>query len=411
LTGRKKIKKMATSDLRRRRGSTAAIQGPGFGPERIGPAEFRFDLNRVGTLGRRRYNGKDARMRSNLGDWPPPRFFAENKWNEAAVLSDDFNRNIDYLRVSITDRCNLRCVYCMPEGVVDKLDHQSILTYEELERIIDVAVGIGIGKIRLTGGEPLVRKGVTEFVARLIRKHPKLNLRMTTNGVLLADMAAGLVEAGLSRVNISLDSMDEDVFARITGRPFLKKVLKGIDAALSAGFRRVKINCVPVRGINEDEIKDFAALTLDRPLDVRFIEYMPLGKEEAWSPDKVISTDEAAEKVAELGELTPEPVESSEGPAVVYRLKDAVGRIGFISPLTRHFCRTCNRIRLTADGHLRPCLLSNGDVDIKTALRRGGDDEELAAIVRRAVREKPGGHFINEDFHSTSERSMHMIGG
>ncbi|MEW6262479.1 MAG: GTP 3',8-cyclase MoaA [Thermodesulfobacteriota bacterium] len=327
------------------------------------------------------------------------------------MLRDRHNRSINYLRISITDRCNLRCRYCMPEQGVVKLDHKEILTYEEILKIVRAASSQGITKVRLTGGEPLVRKGLVDFIAELSRLPEKLDLRLTTNGVLLADLAEDLVRAGLQRINVSLDTLDRRTFEVITGRDELNRVWRGIEAALSLGFDRIKINCVPIRGFNDQEIESFVNLTRELPLDVRFIEFMPLGRREWWSPDKLVTSDEIMTRVNKLGALISEIREENEGPAVVYRLAGARGRIGFISPISHLFCDTCNRLRLTADGKLRLCLLSELEVDLRTRLRRGVNQEELEVMIREAVKLKPSSHPLTHETGLIPGRTMNLIGG
>lgn len=308
-------------------------------------------------------------------------------------LVDPYGRVIDYMRVSITDLCNLRCVYCIPPEGVKQIPHDEILRYEEILRIIVVAKDLGVSKIRVTGGEPLVRRGALEFVSRLTAMPNIDDVGLTTNGVLLSALAADLRAAGLTRINVSLDSLRRDMYERITGSDQLSRVLAGIDAALDAGLQPVKINVVLLEGINEEDVPAFARLSLDRPLDVRFIERMPFGVD--WLPN---SPDPfSAAKVFriirdEIGELEPIPRETRDGPATMYRLPDAQGRIGIIDAVTGHFCGTCNRLRLTARGNLRPCLLGHMEIDIKSALREEASEEELARIIQSAVNRKPLGN-------------------
>lgn len=328
------------------------------------------------------------------------------------LLIDSFDRRITYLRLSVTDRCNLRCRYCMPEDGVDKLNHRDILTYEEFLRIVRAAASEGMTKVRLTGGEPLVRKGILDFIKQLYEIDGLADLRLTTNGVLLADMAEDLLDAGVKRVNISLDSLKRDVFEKITGRDYLHNVLAGIEKAIDIGFDKIKINCVPIRGWNDDEISDFARLSITKPLEIRFIEFMPLGDGGFWSPDKVVSFADIKEMLTtNLGPMKSLPRKETEGPARVYKLPDSKGEIGFISPVTDHFCETCNRLRLTADGKLRLCLLSKKEIDIKQKLRSGADLDELKELLKTAVNMKPGRHILQEDIHTAEGRTMNRIGG
>ena len=299
----------------------------------------------------------------------------------------------------------------MPEDGVNKLRHHDILSYEEFIRVVVAAASQGMTKVRLTGGEPLVRKGVVPFIRRLSEIPDVADLRLTTNGVLLADMADSLLDAGIRRINVSLDSLNPDNFNRITGRDEFDRVWRGIERAIQVGFDRVKINVVVIRGVNDHEVLDLARLSLEWPLEVRFIEFMPLGRADFWSPEQLISVEEIKKAISILGPLHPEQTASTEGPANVYGLPNAVGRIGFISPVTDHFCATCNRLRLTADGKLRLCLLSNRELDLKTPLRKGADQAELVRILKQAVRDKPRAHMLSQGHLAGPGRSMNLIGG
>ena len=310
-------------------------------------------------------------------------------------LIDLHGRVINYLRVSITDLCNLRCVYCMPPEGVRLLSHGDILSYEEILTIIHVAHRLGVKKIRITGGEPLVRRGVLDFISRLARSEGIEDIGLTTNGVLLAAMAADLKDAGLNRINVSLDSLRRDAFHSITGKDRLNQVLAGIEAALEKRFDMVKINVVLLQGMNEEDIPAFARLTLNKPLDVRFIERMPFGATECPQAPEPFSALKVKEIIRrEVGELSPIQRNRLDGPATMFTLEGAVGRIGVIDPVTGHFCGTCNRIRLTARGTLRPCLLGPEEIDIRSAIREGASDEGLAEVLRRAVLAKPMGRSI-----------------
>jgi cyclic pyranopterin phosphate synthase len=324
---------------------------------------------------------------------------------------DNFNRPISYLRISITDRCNLRCVYCMPpEGVSWRLHHE-ILRYEEIKLIVRAAASLGISKVRLTGGEPLVRLGFVEFVRMLARIPGIDDLAMTTNGTLLAQYAAELAQAGLKRVNVSLDTLQHERFRQITRRGDLATVFEGIYAAREAGLVPLKLNTVVVRGLNDDEVVDFARLTLEGDWHVRFIEWMPLGTNTAWASDGYVSVGEVRRRIEDaLGKLVPAKVRVGNGPARYYRLSGAVGTIGFISPISEHFCYQCNRLRLTADGRLRPCLLSDYEIDLRTPLRQGADLAEIRELLIRSIRAKPDRHHLDESV-SPRERAMSEIGG
>jgi cyclic pyranopterin phosphate synthase len=324
---------------------------------------------------------------------------------------DNFNRPISYLRISVTDRCNLRCVYCMPPEGVPCRSHEEILRYEEIELIVRAAASIGISKVRLTGGEPLVRLGFVELVRMLARIPGIDDLAMTTNGTLLARYTAELAQAGLKRVNVSLDTLQPERFRQITRRGDLAAVFEGIAAAKEAGLVPVKINTVVVRGLNDDEAVDFARLTLEEDWHVRFIELMPLGTNIAWAGDGYVSMGEVRHRIKDaLGELVPAKERFGNGPARYYRLPGAVGTIGFISPVSEHFCYQCNRLRLTADGRLRPCLLSDYEMDLRTPLRQGAGLTEVRELLIRSIGAKPERHHLDESI-SPRERAMSEIGG
>jgi GTP 3',8-cyclase len=324
---------------------------------------------------------------------------------------DDFGRAINYLRVSVTDRCNLRCVYCMPEEGVDQRSHANILRYEEMERIIRAAAELGICKVRLTGGEPLARLGIADFV-RLVSAIPGIDdLSMTTNGTLLARHAQALADAGLQRVNISLDSLRPERFARITRRGHIEDVFAGVTAAQAAGLDPIKFNVVVIRGMNDDEVVDFARKTLTDGWHVRFIELMPIGANLAWASDGVVAVGEMQDHIEQaLGPLLPVHGPRGNGPARYHHLLGAEGTIGFIGAKSDHFCAGCNRLRLTADGKLRPCLLSDYEIDLGGPLRAGASFVELKEILSRAIRSKPEGHHLDE-LLSPHDRTMAQIGG
>ena len=328
-----------------------------------------------------------------------------------ADLIDGFNRKIDYLRISIIDRCNLRCRYCMPEDGIKLIPHDEILTFEEIIRVVQVFAASGISKVRLTGGEPLVRRGVVDLIHRLGQIHGIDDLSLTTNGVLLESFAERLFMAGLKRINISLDSLRPERFHRITRRDAFHQVWAGIEKSLQVGLHPVKLNVVAIRGSNEDEIIDFARLTLERPLHVRFIEYMPSGEGQVWKPEDVLTIDQIREKIENLMPLSEEDSENGNGPAITHRWKGARGRIGFISPVSRHFCERCNRLRLTSDGKLRPCLFSDDEIDLRGYLRNGCHDGKLAEFLELALRAKPRGHAINTHYFRKCQRNMSSIGG
>jgi cyclic pyranopterin phosphate synthase len=343
---------------------------------------------------------------------------------------DDFGRTIDYLRIAITDRCNYRCVYCMPATGVAFKPHESIMTYEEIERFVRIAAEYGIKHIRLTGGEPLVRKGVCDL-ARGISEIPGIeDISITTNGSLLTRYADELVRSGVSRVNISLDTLDPAVFHAVSRVGNLEDALAGIDAALAAGFKTVKINTVAVRSLNQDFL-GLARMSVDRPLHVRFIEYMPIGDDDielegddsadyqsiagvaGWSQKDTIPTEELRALISSRGEeVGLGPLVSARGhrpdghgPADYWHFEGALGTVGFISAMSNHFCASCNRLRLTADGNLRPCLFSDVEVKVREYLR-AGDDDAVRDAFERALRLKPEAH-VTEG----TERYMSQIGG
>ena len=327
-------------------------------------------------------------------------------------LVDSHSRRIDYLRISVTDRCNLSCVYCKPRAEMKVLSHADILTYEEILRLVSLAVPLGISRIRVTGGEPLARRGIVKFLASLKRLGGVEDVSLTTNGVLLPDMLSDLAAAGLARLNISLDSLDARKFQRITGSDCWRAVWQGISRAEKIGFFPLKLNMVPVRGLNDDEVAEFARLTLDRRLHVRFIEFMPIGANDRWRRDACVPSEEVRSVIErELGPLVPFSSETSAGPATNYHLPGARGVIGFISPITRHFCASCRRLRLTADGKIRPCLLSDTEIDIKSPLRNGCDNAELERLLRLSLEIKPERHHINDPAGGCFQRTMSRIGG
>ncbi len=328
------------------------------------------------------------------------------------MLVDSHGRTITYLRISVTDRCNLRCVYCMPSEGVSWQVHENILRYEEIAQVVRLAAANGMREIRLTGGEPLIRKDLAELVA-LIAAVPGIeDIALTTNGILLLDQAEDLAAAGLKRVNISLDTLQPDKFARITRGGKLERIWQGLEKAEALGLSPIKLNAVVMRGVNEDELPALARLSLERSWQVRFIEIMPVKNQTAWgegfpSPeDTYLPIQEMLQILAPLGL---QPVENGigSGPAREYHIPGAQGRIGFISPLGEQFCERCNRLRLTADGHLRPCLLHDVEVPIRDALRRG---EDLLPYFSQALELKPLAHELNADI-SPASRCMMQIGG
>ncbi|MDD5222548.1 MAG: GTP 3',8-cyclase MoaA [bacterium] len=325
-------------------------------------------------------------------------------------LIDSYQRRIDYLRISITDRCNLNCFYCRPLGGLPFIPHEMILRYEEILRVVKVAVELGVRKARVTGGEPLMRRGVVDFISRLSCAGLE-DLGLTTNGILLKDFARPLREAGLSRVNISLDSLDPRNYQRITGSDRLKEVLAGIESAEEAGFNKIKINTVLLRENNETEILNFAELAFSRGLEVRFIEYMPYLNGKEWQKDLFLKAEEVKKVINSRFSLGPVEPQEKPGVAEMYRMKGGRGTIGFISSISRHFCGRCNRIRLTSDGKLRNCLYSDEEIDLRGPLRGGVSDPELAEIIRRSVQTKPERRPNFSDSSRKCTRTMDLIGG
>jgi len=327
---------------------------------------------------------------------------------------DAYNRPISYLRISVTDRCNLRCVYCMPPEGVAWRPHDDILRYDEIETVARAAAELGISKVRLTGGEPLVRLGIVDLVRMLARIPGIDDLAMTSNGTLLARHAPQLAAAGLQRVNVSLDTLRPERFRRITRRGQLEDVLAGMAAARQAGLTPVKINTVVIRDMNDDEVIDFASKTVTDGWHVRFIELMPVGNggliDDAWRKRVVTAAEIRGKVEAALGELQPARISAGGGPARTYRLPGARGTLGFITPISDHFCYRCNRLRLTADGQLRPCLLSDHEIDLRTPLRRGADVAEIKALLLEGIGDKPLQHHLAE-CRWPEKRVMSEIGG
>jgi cyclic pyranopterin phosphate synthase len=323
-------------------------------------------------------------------------------------LVDGFGRVHRDLRISVTDRCNFRCTYCMPEEGMNWLPRSELLTFEEIERVARVAVEqLGIDSIRLTGGEPTVRAHLPVLVGKLASL--PVDLALTTNGATLRSLAGGLRDAGLRRVNVSLDTLRPERFVELTRRDQLDSVLDGIDAAVEAGLTPVKVNTVVMRGVNDDELVDLAAFGRARGVTVRFIEWMPLDADQRWQSDAVVSQDEI---VAAIDAVFPvEPVVRGHEPAERFVYRDGSGEIGVIPSVTRPFCGSCDRIRLTADGQLRSCLFSVDEVDLREVLRSGGSDDDLAAAVRRCVAGKWAGHMIGQVTFVRPRRSMSQIGG
>ncbi len=328
-------------------------------------------------------------------------------------LIDTYNRTITYMRISITDRCNLRCTYCMPEEGINWKPKEEILRYEEILRIVSVAAKRGLKKVRVTGGEPLVRRGVVEFVKALHQIPGIEDVALTTNGVFLKETANDLYRAGLRRINISLDSLHPQTFAQMVRRDIFDRVWEGIEQCEKVGFDPIKINCVLQAGVNDHEVIDFARLTERKPYHVRFIEYMPCANWETWvktyQPFEV--TRDKIEAI--IGKLEPvgQPNDGNAGPAENFRLPGALGVIGFIHAISHDFCGTCNRIRLTADGQIRPCLYSDTAVDFKTPLRSGCTDEAISTLLDRVMQVKPKYHELDVIPQAKKLVTMVNIGG
>jgi cyclic pyranopterin phosphate synthase len=331
--------------------------------------------------------------------------------SHAHSLFDSFGRVHNNLRISVTDRCNIRCVYCMPE-TVEFLPRQSILSFEEIERFVRVATTLGIDKVRLTGGEPLVRRELPKLVAKLAAIPGVKDLGLTTNGILLAPMARALWDAGLRRINVSLDTMDPARFQELTRRTGFEQVIEGILAAKAAGFDPVKVNAVAIKGVTEDDVVPLGRFAREHGLELRFIEYMPLDAGNRWERDKVLFAAEILDRVTHgIGPLAPTLDQDPRAPAVDYDYLDGGGRIGLIASISRPFCMSCNRVRLTADGKLRNCLFALNETDIRALLRGGAADAAIAEVIRASVAGKWEGHEINTARFIKPERLMHSIGG
>lgn len=330
----------------------------------------------------------------------------------AAPLVDGFGRIHTDLRISVTDRCNIRCFYCMPADNVEFMDRAEILSFEEIERLVHVAVGLGVNKIRLTGGEPLVRQELHKLVTKIARIPEIKDVGLTTNGILLADQAQALWDAGLRRINVSLDALSAEKFKQFTRRDGFEKVIEGIQAAQRVGFSPVKVNAVSVRGLTEDEIVPFGHFARETGVEMRFIEYMPLDADCAWQRQKVLFASEIIDTLArEIMPLLPCADHDPNAPATEFEFSDGIGRIGFIASVSQPFCNNCNRFRLTADGKLRSCLFSVEETDLRAILRRGGTDDELARAIRECIADKKEGHEINTARFIQPPRPMYSIGG
>lgn len=325
-------------------------------------------------------------------------------------LIDRYRRHLNYLRISITDRCNLRCLYCKPDGIIPKLSHQEILTYEEILRLVRIAVSLGITKVRITGGEPLVRKGVCEFLTHLTRIEGLADVSLTTNGVLLEKNLEKIKAARVHRLNISLDTLKPEKYHQITGRDSFEQVWSAIHRARELGFSPIKINVVALKGYNDDELIDMARLSIIYPFHVRFIEYMPIGTAKMRRED-LLHTIDIKKRLTDLGRLLPVKRDTHDGPAERFRFADAAGEVGFISAISHHFCDSCNRLRLSASGQLRSCLMSDTQQNLRRLLRQECTDEDLVRVFLTSVRKKPARHHLTDSKKNHVDSQMSSIGG
>ncbi len=329
----------------------------------------------------------------------------------ALSLIDGFNRPITYLRISVTDKCNLRCVYCMPEEGLAWLRREDILSYEEITAIVRAAASVGVRSIRLTGGEPLLRRDLNRLVEAIASVEGIEDIALSTNGLLLESQVEALAAAGLTRVNVSLDTLRTDRFEQIARRSGLDAVLRGIDAAIAAGLTPVKLNCVVMRGTNDDELPAFAALTRERALFVRFIEVMPVHENLGLQQSTFISAAEMLESISSIGEVRPASGPGGNGPARYFAFPNSAGAFGVISPLSHEYCERCNRVRLTADGRLRLCLFGDQHLDLRAPLRAGASTGDLAELLQSAMLIKPERHHLRLGEASSRMRAFSEIGG
>ncbi len=340
----------------------------------------------------------------------PSQFEIGNTQSE--MLVDSFGRVINNLRISVTDRCNFRCRYCMPEEGMVWLEKSELLTYEEIARLVHIFGEMGVSKIRLTGGEPLMRKELHLLVEKLARIPHIHDLALTTNGYFLAEQALLLYKAGLRRINVSMDSLDAAKFNLMTRRNYYNKVWAGLEAVENLGIRPIKINAVLIRGVNDDEIINFAHLVRTKPFIVRFIVFMPIGMNDGWGPDKVVPSKEIIERI-EKGtgkKLVPVEYHGSQ-PADRFAFEDGIGEVGFISSVSEPFCNHCNRVRITSDGKLRTCLFSLQETDLRALVRGNAADGEIKSVIRGAIAKKEKGHLINRPEFVRPSRTMSQIGG
>lgn len=326
-------------------------------------------------------------------------------------LVDGMGRTIVNLRISVTDRCNFRCTYCMPADNVEFMDRDKLLTFEELTRVATIVSKLGINRLRLTGGEPLMRKDLHQLIRMLAKVEGIDDIAMTTNAFFLKEHAQRLKDAGLKRLNVSLDALDPEKFKHVNRRDCLQQVLDGLQEAARVGFKSIKINAVAMRNFSESEIINLVDMGRSEGFEVRFIEFMPLDSDQAWERDKVLFGHEIVDLISEKYELIPIDNSLDIGPASEYRFADGKGKIGIITAVSNPFCDHCNRIRLTADGKLRTCLFSTDETDLKQLIRSGASDEDIAEALQQAVLVKEPGHKINLDSFERPTRAMHAIGG
>jgi GTP 3',8-cyclase len=332
--------------------------------------------------------------------------------NEFGPLIDGFGRVHTNLRISVTDRCNIRCFYCMPAENVQFRPRHELLSFEEIERFVRVSARLGVDKIRLTGGEPLVRHDLPTLVKKVAGVPGIRDIALTTNGILLDEQAQALRDAGLRRLNVSLDSLSEATFRKISRRDGLDRVLLGIRTARRIGFRKIRLNAVAIRGLTEPDIVPLVRFAREQAMEMRFIEFMPLDADGRWEREQVLSGEQIRQMLErEIGSLVPCPLDDPNQPAVDYEFADGVGRVGFINPVTQPFCHRCNRLRLTAEGQVRNCLFSAEEWDARDVLRSGGNDEQLAELIRASVAAKRAGHGIDSDEFVKPLRAMYQIGG
>jgi cyclic pyranopterin phosphate synthase len=332
--------------------------------------------------------------------------------SDVEPLIDPLGRVHTNLRLSVTDRCNIRCFYCMPDENVRFKPRSELLTFEEIERFVRVAARLGVNKLRLTGGEPLVRHDLAKLVARLRAIEGIHDIALTTNGILLEEQAQALKDAGLTRVNISLDSLSAETFRKIARRDGLDRVLAGIHAAKRVGFTKIRLNAVAIKGITEPEIVPLTRFARENEMEMRFIEFMPLDAEQNWQHDQVLNGEEIRAAIEEaIGPLEPANRPDPSQPATDFQFADGSGTVGFINPVSQPFCEDCNRLRLTAEGQVRNCLFSTVEWDARAVLRKGGSDSELTQLIRDCVRAKKPGHGIDSSDFVRPERAMYQIGG